>query len=212
MPCTSFVFVLHFWASTVHVVYVVCIDCAARAMCGTRKLQLQGRATVKRKQVPPRTRARSNYLPADRAHLIAATIRDVQARFIMQPEVAHVSFLVVHGVHEKSRVLLEIAQPHMDATTVRQVMRGALLAHATWGADDGLIGQTVVQNLAEAIMGAVIHIARADPLFAQTALLVVHPSGATCLAYCTAQSGALRRLVFEHFGLSAPTARAACAT
>ena len=55
---------------------------------------------MRRKNTAPRLRVKSNYLPADRAHLIAATIRDVQARYLDRPEVAHVSFLVVHVLAE----------------------------------------------------------------------------------------------------------------
>jgi hypothetical protein len=161
----------------------------------------------KRPKQAPRF-VRSRYLPADRARLIAATIRDLQAKYVDHDEVAHVMFLVLHGSNEKAFCALEVAQPHFDADTVFTLMRDALSTHEEWHANtEELVGGTVVQLLLHAVTNAVMHVAQEDPLFRDTLLLAVHPSGAACFAHCSGGKSRafLRDLAFSYFGLPLPS-------
>lgn len=144
-------------------------------------------------------RPTSKFPPEVRAHMIAETVRDVQNKHLSDGDTAHLVCLLVHGHDPAKRYALEIAQPHMDAQTVDELLKEAMSDFGQWGKSEKE-ESALVDRFSSAIMGAVQNIRQTDRAFGETAFLCVHPSGAACLSYFSDQgrdTHFMRAMVFH---------------
>lgn len=111
-----------------------------------------------------------------------------------------IMFLVVNGVTTRDKIIEIEAPPNWHSDQCEELMTSALECYEDWGGMGEYFASETVATFVRAGIGYCTSMSARDSKFAETAILTLHPLGATCLGYSLPRgqdANSMRKLIFD---------------